>query len=161
MVLIGWQYFFVVPQMEKQRAQQARAADQAGGDSPAQPRPAAPATPQPGAPRRAQRARRYPAAPRRRPCVSREAAIAASPRVKIDTPKLSGSIALKGGRIDDVSLMQYRETVDPKSPAIILFSPSRHRRTPITPNSAGSAPPARRCECPTRTRCGSRKAATR
>ena len=50
--------------------------------------------------------------------------IAATPRVKIETPKVSGSIALKGGRLDDVSLMQYRVTVDPKSPAVTLFSPS-------------------------------------
>src|SRR6202012_2949241 len=56
--------------------------------------------------------------------VSRDAAIAASPRVKIDTPRVVGSIALKGARLDDISLVQYRETVDPTSPAIVLFSPS-------------------------------------
>src|SRR5580700_8687744 len=33
-------------------------------------------------------------------------------------------ISLKGGRLDDVSLAQYHETVDPTSPAIILLSPS-------------------------------------
>ena len=55
----------------------------------------------------------------------RDAAIAATPRVKIDSPKISGSISLKGARIDDVALNQYRETVDPKSPAIVLFSPSQ------------------------------------
>src|SRR6202022_5181246 len=56
--------------------------------------------------------------------VSRETAIAATPRVKIDTPRVSGSISLKGARIDDLALVQFRETVDPKSPAIVLFSPS-------------------------------------
>ena len=50
--------------------------------------------------------------------------IAASPRVAIGTPRLSGSIALKGARLDDLSLTQYRETVDPKSPPIVLLSPS-------------------------------------
>jgi YidC/Oxa1 family membrane protein insertase len=34
-----------------------------------------------------------------------------------------GSIALRGARIDDVSLKDYRETVDPKSPIINLLSP--------------------------------------
>ena len=58
------------------------------------------------------------------PTVSRDAALAASPRVKIETPRLSGSISLKGARLDDIALVQFRETVDPKSPAIELFSPS-------------------------------------
>jgi len=57
--------------------------------------------------------------------LTREEALAQSPRVPIETPRLSGSIALKGGRIDDLSLNQYRETVDPKSPPIVLLAPSR------------------------------------
>jgi len=56
--------------------------------------------------------------------MNREAAIAAAPRIKIETPKISGSIALKGARIDDLALVQFRTTVDPKSPAVVLFSPS-------------------------------------
>lgn len=44
--------------------------------------------------------------------------------MKIETPRIAGSISLKGGRIDDVALVQFRETVDPKSPPIILYSPS-------------------------------------
>src|SRR4029079_19007913 len=58
------------------------------------------------------------------PVVSRDTAIAASPRIKIETPRLSGSIALKGARIDALSLEKFRDTVDPKSPAIVLYSPS-------------------------------------
>ena len=54
---------------------------------------------------------------------TRPDAIAASPRVVIDTPSLSGSLALTGGLIDDVVLKGYRETIDPKSPNITLFSP--------------------------------------
>ncbi len=54
----------------------------------------------------------------------RQQALARSQRVAINTPRLSGSIALRGGRIDDLSLVQYRETTDPKSAAIELLSPS-------------------------------------
>ena len=54
---------------------------------------------------------------------TRTEALAASPRVKIDTPALSGSLALKGARLDDVALKLYHETTDPSSPNIILFSP--------------------------------------
>jgi len=44
--------------------------------------------------------------------------------VRIETPSLLGSIALKGARIDDLSLIKYRETVDPHSPPIVLLAPS-------------------------------------
>ncbi len=50
--------------------------------------------------------------------------IKGAPRVTIATPELEGSIALKGGRFDDLALVKYRETEDPNSPAIILLSPA-------------------------------------
>ncbi len=53
----------------------------------------------------------------------RAQAKAASPRVAIDTPALSGSVSLRGGRIDDLYLKRYRETVDPKSPPVELLRP--------------------------------------
>jgi YidC/Oxa1 family membrane protein insertase len=49
--------------------------------------------------------------------------LAATPRVPINTPELHGSIALVGGRIDDLTLVRFRETIDPNSPEIVLFSP--------------------------------------
>jgi YidC/Oxa1 family membrane protein insertase len=49
--------------------------------------------------------------------------IAATPRVAIKTPKLTGSINLAGARIDDLVLTQYRQTIDAKSPPIRLLSP--------------------------------------
>ena len=55
--------------------------------------------------------------------VPRQTAIAASPRAAIDTPALQGSVALKGARFDDLLLKGYRETVDPKSPAVDLLKP--------------------------------------
>src|SRR6202034_107601 len=58
------------------------------------------------------------------PAVSRDTAIASTPRVKIESPRLTGSISLRGARIDDLSLVKFRETVDPASPAIVLYSPS-------------------------------------
>ena len=54
----------------------------------------------------------------------REAAIAEQPRVKIETPRLHGSIDLRGARLDDLTLATYHETVDPKSPEVVLLSPS-------------------------------------
>ena len=53
----------------------------------------------------------------------RAQAEAISPRVKIDTPSLTGSVALKGAQIDDLFLKGYHVTVDPKSPLVELFRP--------------------------------------
>jgi YidC/Oxa1 family membrane protein insertase len=47
-----------------------------------------------------------------------------SPRVPIRTPKLAGSINLKGARIDDIVLPTYKETIVKDSQAIRLYSPS-------------------------------------
>src|SRR4030088_2575569 len=123
LVLIGWQYFFNIPQMEKQRAAE-RAQSQLvtptpqPGTAPGSGAAQTAATPSGSAPASS-------ATVSTAPIVSRETAIAAAgPRIKIDTPRLSGSIALKGARIDDLALVQFRETVDPASPAIVLFSPS-------------------------------------
>jgi YidC/Oxa1 family membrane protein insertase len=55
---------------------------------------------------------------------TREAAIASQPRLKIDTPRLHGSISLTGGRIDDLTLATYHDTVDPKSPEVVLLDPT-------------------------------------
>jgi YidC/Oxa1 family membrane protein insertase len=119
-VLLGWNYFIAAPRVEQQRqaALQEKAAQPAGPDGvpSASPKEGGPATPVPGT---------LPGASGSAGAiVPRETAIARSPRVTIDTPALAGSIALKGGRIDDVSLKNYHETVDDKSPRIVLLSPT-------------------------------------
>jgi YidC/Oxa1 family membrane protein insertase len=128
-VLVAWQYFVGIPQMEQQREKAKREAAQRTEQT--QPTPATPGQPPQTAP--------VPGEPLRpgtdaRPVpgtaiapgttTSREAALAASPRVAIETPRIKGSIALKGARMDDVALTNYHETVDPKSPNIVLLSPS-------------------------------------
>jgi YidC/Oxa1 family membrane protein insertase len=112
MVLIAWQFFFGIPQMEKQRQQQ-----QQQQQIQQQPQPGPQTAPQTGP----QVPGQPPTPPPQQP---REAALAPSPRVQIDTPRLKGSIALKAARIDDLSLSQYRVTVDPNSPPVVLLSPS-------------------------------------
>jgi YidC/Oxa1 family membrane protein insertase len=122
LVLIAWQFYFGLPQVEKQKqiAQQ-QAQERAPAPSRTAPAPsAAPPQPAPGASPQAP-SQPLGAAP---PTVTREAALAASPRVRIETPDVSGSISLKGARIDDISLIKYRETVDPHSPPIVLLAPS-------------------------------------
>ncbi|EAV44476.1 putative inner membrane protein translocase component YidC [Roseibium aggregatum IAM 12614] len=118
-VLLGWQYFVAAPQLERQQAElqaQQEAAQQTATDS------ANPSKPQPTGSQGANTA--APAAGQQMAFANREAALAASQRVTIDTPSLEGSVNLKGGRLDDIRLKDYHETVNKSSPTIVLFSPS-------------------------------------
>ncbi len=122
-VLIVWQFFYAMPQ-EKARQEKLQA-EQLTQKQQAQAQPSQPGQPvktpaQVGPAQVPGQAAQTPAAV----TANREAALAASPRVPIATDSLQGSIALKGGRIDDLALVKFRETVDPKSPPIVLLSPS-------------------------------------
>jgi YidC/Oxa1 family membrane protein insertase len=129
LVIIGWQFFYGYPQMQKQRQAQGAAATQNG-------QPSTPVTRADAAADNAL-ARQPQASPPNgaasQPAAgmapveimkTRAEAVAANPHVVIDTPAIAGSIDLKGGRIDDVSLKDYHETTDKASPIIDLFSPS-------------------------------------
>jgi len=74
----------------------------------------APGTPTPGTP-----------APAAKPAAmqDRTKVLAATQRVTIATPKLAGSINLTGARIDDLTLVTYRETIEKNSPPIRLLAP--------------------------------------
>ncbi len=119
LVLFAWQAFFVRPEAERQRQE---AVQQAQNKPAEQQQPVASGTPQPGS---AQAPAGTPAAPMMAPTgQSRDTVIAASQRVAIDTPSLQGSIDLKGGRLDDLVLKDFKVSVNPDSPKVILFSPS-------------------------------------
>jgi YidC/Oxa1 family membrane protein insertase len=119
-VLVGWQYFYVTPKLEKEKAAAAKAEKLA--QSRQQPKPEA------GIPAIAAD-HTLPSTQNTTPAagnnMSRSAALEVSQkRVPISTPGLKGSIALRGGRIDDLELIRYRKSVDPYSPSVVLFSPS-------------------------------------
>ncbi|KZM47990.1 insertase [Labrenzia sp. OB1] len=124
-VLLGWQYFIAGPKLERQQAQaelqaqqNAAASGQTQTDSgnPNAPRP----TTAPGTDASAP----APAAAGQSAFASREQALSATKRITIDTPHLEGSVNLTGGRLDDLRLKEYHETVVKSSPTIVLFSPS-------------------------------------
>ncbi|MBM3624293.1 MAG: membrane protein insertase YidC, partial [Alphaproteobacteria bacterium] len=95
LIFIGlWDYFYAFPEMNKQRQAQSEQARLAQA-------------PKLGAPEQ-----RVAAAPPKAAAKTRAEALALSPRIAVDTKSISGSVALKGGRIDDVSLKNYHETVD-------------------------------------------------
>jgi len=51
------------------------------------------------------------------------AVLSSSPRVSIRTPSLMGSINLKGAQIDDLLLLNEKQTIAPNSPPVRLLSP--------------------------------------
>jgi YidC/Oxa1 family membrane protein insertase len=51
------------------------------------------------------------------------AALASSPRLRIQTPSLSGSINLRGAQIDDLLLVTQKQTIAKDSPPVRLLSP--------------------------------------
>ncbi|WP_163265962.1 membrane protein insertase YidC [Chelativorans alearense] len=120
-ILTVWQVFYMNPRIEEQReAARIEAEQRTGEEAPAPGAGGAPAdipstgdaTSIPGTSTQAGSA------------ASREAAVAASERVRIDTPRLSGSINLTGARLDDLLLKDYRVTVKRDSPNIELLNPS-------------------------------------
>jgi YidC/Oxa1 family membrane protein insertase len=62
-----------------------------------------------------------PATPRALHAVS--SVLASTPRVSIRTPSLMGSINLKGAQIDDLLLLNQKQTIAPDSPPVRLLSP--------------------------------------
>ncbi len=53
----------------------------------------------------------------------RRIVLAETPRVRIETPSLRGSVNLKGARVDDLVLTRHREGLGRNSPPVRLFSP--------------------------------------
>jgi YidC/Oxa1 family membrane protein insertase len=119
-VLLAWQFFYAGPKIKEEQARQ-KAIEQSQPAKPGQattggetlkPPTGSPEGTVPGAPAIATKAQ------------TREEALKESPRLPIETPSLRGSIALKSGRIDDLVLVKYHDTVDPTSPNVILLSPT-------------------------------------
>ncbi len=108
LVMLGWTYFYGAPQMaaDMERAQQASQQTQPGQAAPAgQAAPGAPANPVAAL------------------VTTRADALAASPRIPIESGRISGSISLTGGRIDDVVLKGYFERPKQQGANIVVLSP--------------------------------------
>ncbi|GGH08879.1 membrane protein insertase YidC [Alsobacter metallidurans] len=111
-VLIGWNVFFGVPTMDKAKQDAAQNAKVAAQNSQG---PIPGASPQTNTPPSESMAVIAP---------TRDMALMSSPRVKIETARVRGSINLRGGDVDDIALKDYHETVDRQSPNIVVFSPA-------------------------------------
>ncbi len=125
-IMVGYD-FFLAPKKPAPRApgQQTAGQTQPGQTRPGVPTtsgaPKAPGTPGTTAAPAVPGTASAPAAPAARP--DRAAVLARSKRLRIATPRLSGSISLAGGILDDLTLTDYRTEVAPDSPKINLLSP--------------------------------------
>lgn len=112
-IVLAWQFFYMNPRIEAQRqAQEAQIVQQ---EAQVEQSTTAPAATVDG---------NLPASGAANPAASRDAAVATTARVAIETQDLIGSINLTGARFDDLKLQQYRETVDPASPMVTLLNPA-------------------------------------
>jgi YidC/Oxa1 family membrane protein insertase len=132
-ILFGWQIIYEQPRIEKAReaAELKKTEEQTKSSSATIPSPTAtvPSAPGAGVPP-APTGGQVPTAPViGAPQISeasqRKAVLSQAPRLTINSPRLRGSIQLKGGHFDDLVLANYRETLDADSSNIALLSPAR------------------------------------
>jgi len=102
LIIVGWQFYLQPSDSERARLHQQQQQQQQ------QAQPAAPSLPQSAA------------VP---PVASRKDALEKSQRVRFKTSQITGSIALRGARFDDVQLVRHHESVDPKSDLVSILSP--------------------------------------
>ncbi len=121
-IVIAFDFFYRGPATKKAPAPEpAKITQTAPQQAPARPQGEAPVA-VPGSPAATPPA--VPGAPTAAAAASRAKSIAEGRRLRIATPRLHGSVLLDGGRIDDITLANYRETIDRNSPEIVLLSPT-------------------------------------
>ena len=120
-ILLTWQFVYEGPRREQQLAEQQRQAELAQQAAPAgqtgpggQTAPGSVGIPMPST---------IGAGTADGGEKTRGAAVTENRRIPVDSPSLTGSINLENGRIDDVVLRNFRESVDPTSDKITLLSP--------------------------------------
>ena len=135
-ILLAFEFFYNAPRPAAGSGRQ-QAIEQilprTGGDAAAPSAQRAPGTPPEGVSAPA-------LGPRASMALQRARKIEQSPRITIESAKLSGTLALTGGQLDDIVLNHYREHVEPHSPNITMLSPLGAPH-PTTSSSAG--PPSK------------------
>lgn len=125
MVLIfaGWHYFYESPRQEALQAaiakEQARQAENTPVTERSQANSSAPIQIE-GAPGLQSHVPSVGA-----PALTREDLLENDPRVSFETSHLTASLRLRGGRLDDLVLSQYRESLKEGSPNVTLLSPAQ------------------------------------
>ncbi|MCX8500893.1 MAG: membrane protein insertase YidC, partial [Alphaproteobacteria bacterium] len=148
LIVLGYQFFYAMPKQQEEAAAaaardqaaiallQQRPAEVGASTSGAATGMAPGVTPQPSP-----TATATAVTPATSPNLTRDQALAVSQRVVIETPRIQGSISLTGGRLDDVTLPKYRETVATNSPPVTLLSPRNSPESYYTETGWSSTDP--------------------
>jgi YidC/Oxa1 family membrane protein insertase len=123
-IIFGWQYFYAVPDAERAKQEAATSQTTTTTTTTAQ----VPGAAQPAA------------------AITRDQALANSPRLKIETPELQGSINLAGAQLDDLHLTQYRKPLIPRARPLYCSRQPDHPMH-FLPNRALLVPPEQQPSC--------------
>jgi YidC/Oxa1 family membrane protein insertase len=107
LIIVGWQVLVVDPELEKEKAQIVKTEQ------------AKPSAGKPSAPSLNNKKN----IPKKK--ITRSEAITSKFRVKLENSQIIGSISLNGGLIDDVTLKNYKESLDKKSKQVVILNPKK------------------------------------
>ena len=110
-IIVGWQVFVVDPELKKSKTEISKIEK-------TKPSPAVD-TNKPSAPSLSAKA------PEPQKIITRKDAISTGQRIKVENSKLFGSISLTGALIDDITLKNYKETIDKNSPQVVVLNPKQ------------------------------------
>ena len=110
-IIVGWQVLVVDPELKKNKTEiskieQTKPSPTVDGSKPSAPSLSA-------------------KAPEPQKIITRQDAVSTGQRIRIENSKLFGSISLTGALIDDVTLKNYKVTIDKKSPEVVVLNPKQ------------------------------------
>ena len=122
-IIIGFQYFYELPRIQEEQRRQTAIEESTGSSTAPTPAPSSsaldettPGTSAPAAPG---------SVPTDQPVeASRETVLAEGERIAIDNGRLTGSLSVTGGRIDDIVMTNYQVSIDNGADNVTLFNPA-------------------------------------
>ncbi len=119
-IIIAFQYFYEMPRIQEEQRRQAAIEQSTGSSVAPTPAPAQSAT---------TGTTTTPAVPGSVPTelaqpISRDAMLSEGERIAIENGRLTGSLGLKGGRIDDIVMTDYKVSIEEGAENVTLFNPA-------------------------------------
>ena len=107
LIIVGWQVLVVDPELKKEQAQIVKTEQ----SKPSAGKPSAPSL------------NNKTKMPQKK--ITRSEAVTSELRVKLENSQITGSISLNGGLIDDVTLKNYKESLDKNSKQVVILNPKK------------------------------------